>query len=374
MATPNHNFQSPEQGSGTPQLFDINQPPSSGGIFLSKDGPVIESVENIKFERRAEGTIQTDIVTMSNGMPYVVKTGHPTTSKSDTAVVATTAWFTRTNGFNEYSLLKYMEHGWPSVLIGPEGEAMGKNLSLDQRIGLLGSISLFATAHNMLEILDYTLPNQNLHPDQVITDGKSRGAMTAFGLERDNFVVFADLTAPCFTDKCTPQEGLGILPRIPGELKELGQALGQHTPSELLRLTKEVAKLDTHYILHALATARTLFNGDAGKLLSSSNKDTHRVVTLFDKDPGSQNAKLQAKLAASHPNTRVRVVPGGHLSIPKKETAIAKIARLNAIYEQRGRDGSFANIEFDEVCSAGDNSRRRRHLLEVGRYSINKAA
>lgn len=351
----------------TPELTVIknDHPQETGGVFLPDTVNGIESIKEIgKPERSIHGMIQASEVVMSDGTIYKVKTSRPTNPCSDTAVAFTTAWFTRSDGFNGLSLEKYMEHGWPGILIGPEGELFNKNLSLKDRVSLLGNISLLNSASNMDIILDSVLPEEGLRPKEKILDGKSRSSMTAFGI---NGVVFADLTAPCFPNKCSVVEGLKILPKVPNELKELGEGLGEYTVYELIKLAREAAKIDINFALHAIATARTLFNGDTGKLVALGDKSTHRLITLFEDDPGSQNDQWPNTLQDHH-NTRISLQKGGHLTIPKKAIAMGKLARLNSIRDQRGKDGSFKNVDWDEVCGATSlKPRQRRSLISIPR-------
>lgn len=285
----------------------------------------------LRQERHHAGNVFVDELTMSDGMPYEIHIGQPADQQTDVPVVMTTAWFTGTGGHNKHAMLKFMETGYPVVLVGPEGQR-GHHDQLGTWLGRASHVRLSYTAHNMLTMLDAISGPHQFDPERLVLAGESRGAMTAFCMhataDRHNRTVAATVAvAPCYALPFGTKD-------IPGFVEQLG-----HEPLDLLKSLGRVSLKSLPHYLHTypyeaglrfLAQASlltpALFSGEAGHHARLIPKDDRISLFLFDGDYSSQAAAWRT-IFEHHTNTSIEQLPGGHLSIPDALPRVQRILR-----------------------------------------------
>jgi len=323
------------------------------GKHAAFDNQVAKAYERTLVSESKYGAINRRTYEMEDGTLYPVLIGVPDNPVSDTAITYTTAWVTSTRGHNKRTLLTVMKHGYPGVMIGPEGEEKNHEKSLVERFHDARNGSLLKVAHDMNRILDHVLEDMDVEDNQVIGIGESRGAMTGFGLGAashagDRKLVYGDFTAPCFPRKAQLKEIPGVLLQLLPEAKTLA-ALGvdllrephiKHYPATL--------HTDPEYYAKELFKVPQLWSGQAGELASEIDPDTPMHIRIFRNDGWSQ-AEVWQELFANHSNVHLELTDGYHLDIANKSTLHNIAARLDLLAESRGFDGAFSKVDFEPI-------------------------
>ncbi|HEX5798363.1 MAG TPA: hypothetical protein VFX79_03325 [Candidatus Saccharimonadales bacterium] len=343
-------------------------PQPNGGFLLERqDGSSVQvDVEMLDEEAYRGGMTRLEAYTITaKGAPegeappqtrhrYHARTNTPNHLGSDARVDATTPWTTREKGFNERFMSGLNDRDYATMLVEPRGSAI--------RAGLAGSADNINYIGHISR--NYRSTSESLRPDRSLYAGRSRAAAIGFGVLSN----YSDLTAPCFVR--------------PGSLKEL--------PEDALQLTLEAVELLKHLasigIGEAVSQRRTfsahpvdlintvlaipsLRNGDAGKLFrSGSAKALH--ITMFDKDGWSQPDEVMT-MAGERPDTYLSLLSGRHMALAKPEVEQASLDRFSALADMRGVDGSFDDVDFEEIARIQPDIDTERS--PIGRLSLGKA-
>lgn len=199
--------------------------PLSEGVFCEGENSQEQEPSSITFTHQKAvdykpGIVQYETALTDDDTIYPVLTGTPNFQRSDTAIVFTTAWLTSTKGHNMRTMLRMMQLGYPTIMIGPEGEIANRDVPLPRRIASALKVTIPQTAEDVSAITHAKLRRMNVRDDSVIGIGESRGAMVGFGLKG---LVYGDFTAPCFKRAPTATELPSVATQLGKELATLGK-------------------------------------------------------------------------------------------------------------------------------------------------------
>lgn len=313
----------------------------------------VANVQEIPAYPSKYGEIKREIYEMEDGTLYPVVAGVPNNIRSDTLIGFTTAWLTSTRGHNMRTLLSMIKHGYPTVMIGPEGEEKNHNHPLAARFVHAMRGNMHKVSHDMNRILDQRIEHMDVEPNQIIGLGESRGAMEGFGLGVEQYsgnrkLMYGDFTAPCFARKARISEVPGVLLQLIPEANTLLK-LGVELVSEpYVKHYPATLHSDPEYYAKELLKVPMLLSGQAGQLAKELPEDTPMHIRIFKKDRWSQAEEWQ-KIFRDHCNVTLELTEGYHLDIANKTTLKNIEARLDALAESRGVDGDFSNVNFQEI-------------------------
>lgn len=260
---------------------------------------------------RELGSINDDLgrmvsrqVVMTDGLEYTVKSFDPHNRSTDTTVTMSVPWLTEPAGYNTHMALTLAKLGFPVDLISAE-----RNMQLKPHLG--------KSAHNQLEVNEFTAMKHNRDPEKLIVTGVSRAAMiglllTALAEDHGREVVYGDYVVPCYPQSLTVGK-LGKHALMPfSEIRTLRHVLDfpfrtlQHYPTTFSVKPKR-------WVNH-IAAMPELTSGIAGKAVQYIPQGVHGHLTAFRGDVMSQGENWQS-LFADHSNMEVELINGGgHLS------------------------------------------------------------
>lgn len=340
-----------------------------GGIFLPQLPDFTSEVVSVTEEERfnsKRGIITESLVEMSDGTLYPVVVGNPSKKqlRSDTAIVFTTAWLTSTKGHNRYNMMRMMKIGYPTIMIGPEGEETNHNISLAKRVELAATTSLFKISHDMNRVLDEVMPDLNVRQDEIITLGESRGAMEAPGFNVAQYTpnrraVYGDHTSPCFARPPHLSELPGGLVQLTKEVKALGSLALQLPFQSRGRHYSGTVHKNLEYYLKEPFKVPQIMSGQAGTLARAAREDTPLHIRVFTGDNWSQKDEWK-DIYDGRDHVNVEAVHGLHLNIADAETLDNITLRLNTLTETRGLDGDFKAIDFKPIIALHSYTNRKR--------------
>lgn len=293
---------------------DVTNPTPSineGLYYLEYDNPVREDgIRTIgRPERHDYATYYRHQVTMENGSRYLVTiTDIPTKyqqASSDVANIETTAWLTQPDGLNKRRMAALAKQAIPTVFV-----------SVQQNRDRFGQLD--KNAHNELEILKAMAERYDYDSEHALTNGISRGAMTALAVssiakQHDIDIPYTDAIVPCFPRGLNLKRDLAAYAQLlPHEASTL-QAIREVPLKYLWRYPKT---LDTN-LFQQLKEIPTLLSGEVGKQIQQHmDADTFGYVTVYRGDVMSQGSRWQRLLAtADYPNMVIATKDGGgHLS------------------------------------------------------------
>lgn len=260
--------------------------------------------------------------------------GIPRNPITTVPVIATTAWFTSTEGHNLHTGLKFLDAGVPFIIQGAEGShrpgwrrlrppSNGINLT-DSAAALLGFSHYVAGEHKNV-----------IHKSEREVIGESRGGMVAMGVlalaeSYDQQVLMADLTAPCFPRPFSLEDIKNFKDQLIAEPKTMVGLAGKMAMRLLVHYPQT---LDLHplSLVHQLAIGPALFSGEAGDLASVIPGDPIIHVTCFDDDFASMPNEWDNILNPDeNENRRITLLKGSHLTIADPETLQYILARNEA--------------------------------------------
>lgn len=329
-------------------------PQETEGIFLPEFSNEVESFITRKSPITKHGTITESIATMSDGTLYPVVLGRPEEELSDTAIAFTTAWLTSTQGHNRHTMLRMMGLGYPTIMIGPEGELSNQKISRTRRFKMALEVSQAKTAYDVNRILDHQLDLLEVRPDKIIGIGESRGAMTGYGLDVPQYsgnrsLAYGDFTDPCFPRAPKLKELPGVISQIVPEAVTLGRLCLDLVGPQLRHYSATLHK-NPEYYAKELLKIPMLLNGQAGDIARATRTETpmHNRIFLGSK---WSHPKEWHKIFDSRPAVRIEEADGHHLDIAHPNTLNNISVRLETIRDMRGHDGSFDLVDFSYVTS-----------------------
>ena len=347
----------PSSEADKPQLRLVSDVPLLGNqeSFTDLARIIKNPTVNQPLETRKHGQLNHELAIMEDGDAYPITTATPKHSRSDTAIVFTTAWLTSTRGHNRHTMLRLMQLGYPVIMIGPEGEVRSPELTRKERFEHALHSDMYKIVHDMNRILDAKLPAEKLRENEIIVLGESRAAMTGFGLDVPQFsgrrrAAYTDLTAPCFARPPKLEE----LPDIALQLVPEGLTLvklGFKLFGKRLRHYGATLHDDPEYYFKELLKVPQLMSGKAGSLAMATRVETPTHIRDFTKDGWSQTDEWPDMLGHKH-TSRIELAHGYHLDIADPATLRNQEHRLDALAEARGFDGSFDGIGFNAIMEA----------------------
>lgn len=328
------------------------------GVFNSKlqlpsyDNEVADSRVVPAYDSKY-GLVSREIYEMEDGTLYPVVSGLPIEARSDTMIGFTTAWLTSTKGHNMRTLLSMMKHGYPTVMIGPEGEEKNTDHPLGSRFLSAMRGNMYKVSHDMNRILDHKMRSMDVEPRQIIALGESRGAMEGwgFGVQEyagDRKLVYGDFTAPCFPRKAKLREVPGVLLQLLPEAGTAGRLAIDIVKEPFVKHYPATLHSDPEYYAKEIFKVPMLLSGQAGHLAESLPEDTPMHVRIFRHDKWSQACEWQ-RIFKNFSDVYLEETEGYHLDIASKTTLKNIEARLDVLTESRGFDGDFAKVDFQQI-------------------------
>lgn len=309
--------------------------------------------------------------------------GIPTHAETEIPAISTPAWLTSTEGHNLHTGLKFLDNGVPFIISGAEGSyrpawwkirppKTGINLA-NSGASLLHFSGHIAAEHPHI-----------IHPTDREIIGESRGgmvAMAAIALAssiREQNIVMADLTAPCFPRGLSKEDLLSFKDQLLAEPKTMVGLAGKMALRLLVHYPQTV---DLHPIslLHQLALAPALFSGEAGDAGRLIDGDPLIHVTCFDDDYASMPDEWRDILAEEeHDNRRITILKGSHLTIADPETLRYIIARNQAyrLLQESGITGAYNKFpgillpKPEEPLSGANVFDLAHHFAEAGLQQV----
>jgi hypothetical protein len=335
--------------------------PAEGGVLEQQDYPwqydtVVDPSRTKQlgepYENAKGGTLFSEVVYMSDGVPYEVVTGVPEEPVTDIGVILTTAWFTSIKGHNTHTTLKLMQMGYPVTLIGPEGGHFDPSIGPIEKIKHLKQIELARTAHNMHEILSHTQPRFDQDPENCVALGESRGAMVGKGFVASDRlhgrnVLYADFVAPCFAKEVSISQLIEYRDQLPHELASLAHLAGKTSLRRLIHYPSTL-NVNPNALAHALATIPTLISGQAGNMARHTDQDQNMHITGFQGDHAGQIEEWE-DIFSAHGGVRVARESGSHVTIANNQTLGKMVSRLSGLAEQLHEGAPIEEIDFSYV-------------------------
>lgn len=288
---------------------ELRMMPHESGDFLTQE--IAEfAVENDKLLRKNRDR-ETDIttylhkLTMEDGTQYLASTAQPSRRAKNAvdsiANIETTAWTTNLEGMNMRRQRKLAQLGIASAIV-----------SVPQNIGHIGSLT--RNAHGELAIHDHFAELYDNNPEHLITNGISRGAMTAYGVvdlapQHGKEVVYSDHIVPCFPYGVDPETDFNAYLNMPANELTTLRAIAQIPLRAMLHYPKT---FDWHPVdlLRQLQEVPTLLSGATGEHADTMPHDTFGYAEVYEGDIMSQGKRWEEKLQ-DRPNFIVRNVSGG---------------------------------------------------------------
>lgn len=308
----------------TDQLAPVHiLPPDRLNHLVPEFDSYVAERKTYKGKKLTPGYVSFEMMRMDDGTPYEVVIGQPKNQKSDVVVALTTPWLTSVLGHNMHTMLKVMETGYPTVMVGPEGGYRDRDpkISWRDKWRQAGRITLARSAHNMHEILD-EIDETNYGFDhqakKAIIIGESRGAMVAMGVEamadrHERAIPYADVTAACFARPFSILEAMKYVKQGGKEGVALWRQLGELSAGALLNYPSTV-NLSRNYLRTIPKTFTALISGQAGDLAKAIPLDRKMHIEAFNGDKGGQGQTWQ-EIFAHHPGVQVEHLDGVHLSL-----------------------------------------------------------
>ena len=310
------------------------------------EGARIRAVIDHGIESTREGRIHRQGFTTRAGHSYAALVCMPNDPRTDIPTIATTAWFTSTEGHNEHTARVFMRHGNPVVMVGAEGSEHTKSSPF--------GITLARSAAAVLQFAREAAYKTEIDCSRRYLIGESRGAMVGMGIIAlaetfDQEVLFADLTAPCFPRRFhAARDILTLAKHVSREPRTVIDLAGK-LPIKLLFHYPATVDPNPGAFVHQLAIGTALFSGEAGELARAIPREQPMHVTTYDDDAASMH-KVWVELFEHHANIRVTPLAGSHLSLADPQTLRYLIARNNIFQEQIAAQGSVdAQAIFEEA-------------------------
>jgi hypothetical protein len=334
-----------------------NRPQETEGFFNEEqtlDTAMEEIVvKELKSDTYRGGTTQLDRLTMGDGSQYERLVTTPTRANltSDTYVSGTTPWWARLDGFITDTTRKLAKRGQASALVAPKGCATSHGLP--------------KALYHMDVINKHTVRGSDMRPDAFVGLGISRAAALVLGLRG---LQYAESLGPCYPEAMEPKDLPKDALQLGVEAFEIGKhALLGHGPVGILR-HRRTFSLHPEHIWRSLLAIPGFINGDAGRL-PFINPDAHSMVTVKEQDVWSR-AKAWDEVAKHLPNMTVRHYAGKHGSYANPRTLEPALARIEALAEERGFDGDFADVDFDRIKDIEPTPKKRSLLIRpLGRLA-----
>lgn len=375
MATPNHDFESPEQCSGNPSLFEVTEPPYTGGFllpdWLKHDTKVVDVVPYAPDHKSEAGITSFNTYVMSDGTHYRMAEGTPFNQRTEIPVDSTTAWWTqprgpKAKGHNGVTDEDLMMLGFRTRRLGPERFPidMGMNpfsivRSVARNIERGFDINLGYTAHNMLEILDTSDHRTSgaITRGVSFNTGESRGAMVEPALQvlsrvRPNgrFFAHSDSTDPMCANPLDLSKPKKTSMLILTELEAIGRTalnvLSTGHPEDY----KQTVDLCPESLIPTILALPGLVNGQAGELAKIRPNDASKMHLTFMRRSYGNDHEVFKEIyhTDDHPNVHIHLRGGGHLDIPRvRRGLLRRHSRILDQLEMHGDDPTM--IDFDYV-------------------------
>lgn len=330
---------------------EIDPQHMSEGLLLSEEQTLtyheaIVDVEDLGHDTRNGHQVHLERLTMLDGNIYEVESVDPAIAASDTAIVTTSPWLTRRQGFNTAVTNQFNELGYPTLGVYPIGKSVKANLR--------------DSVHNMNYIVQRAIDQNDWRP-VVLAAGGSRAAAIVQALDN---LQYAELLARCFSrSPSTLKEWIEAAGQLPVEVLEVVKYAGRLSVQDKVKQAKTFSPYPRDWI-YSLGAIPTLTNGDAGRL-GEINRDVPMVITRFRKDRWDDTE-------IDRPNTKTYVVDGRHINLADAQAQEATLLRYAALAEVRGFDGDFSQVDFQAIMDI--HPRPQEKAGRLGRFSVRKVA
>lgn len=308
-------FPIPPQSRREPAEFSGPYPKQLEGLPLYYTQ--VDDWDTYDHEERTAGDIYLQSVMMNDGIQYEVQIGEPAERQTDIPVVFTTSWFTGTDGHNKHALLKFMEAGFPTVLVGPE-----EPQHHPRHWKFPAAYPLGNTAHNIHQMLDELGPPFGFDYTRVFMTGESRGAMigmcfNALSPQFEREVVHTVAVAPCYPRAMRWADLPRFAAQVCGEPFALARGLGNLSVGSVAKHYWHSFPFEggTDQFLQTLAQTKVLFGGETGQYAERITPETSLDLLLYKRDTSS-NLKEWQRIFADNDNVTIESHPGGHLTMP----------------------------------------------------------
>lgn len=307
-------------------LFDPNLVPSQ----FQFDSFVVDRRDYKKTQKLREGYLTFEDYTMSDGFHYHVMTGIPSHQRTGVSVDMSTAWWTGVEGHNMHTALGFMKMGLPVRLISGELIDLPSVIMpwhIKDIVAQLSRVELARSAHNKLQILHVndSANRYTITPNVSIAYGESRDAMihpgeqflatTALDQTLQRFFMYSEDVDPACSD---PLE-LGLpsheqVARVWAEIKAAKHVGWRILTSSLRKHYKHTPDFSPSSLLPQIATAPTLFSGQAGELALLA-PNIPRSINTFVMSAGLTGDGFENRYEGKD-LTKFFDVDGAHLNIP----------------------------------------------------------
>jgi len=304
------------------------------------------------------GSLHTDAAVMKDGTTYAILRAVPNEPITDITIGLTPAWWTSTRGHNRHTIEHFMRLGVPGIAVGIEGSYRGsQQITILQEINGLLKHSLLRSSHHIHRILDVIESKHEslqVHTQDIILLGESRGAMVGKGIlglaqKYDRNIPYADLTAPCFPEKFSMTKAPNLMKQVAHEPLEFLKIFGSIGLRGLVHYPASI-DLHPHAIVNNLAIGPALFSGDAGVLAESIPLDQNMHITTFHDDFASMPQVWKA-IYQDHRGVRIKQIEGAHLTIAHSRTLEYIDKRIFSLLLEVEHVGSkdAKNLDFSKV-------------------------
>lgn len=280
--------------------------------------------------------------------------GIPEKAETNIPIIASTAWFTSTEGHNFHTGLKFLENGVPFIIVGAEGSYRPKwHTVRPPKNGL----NLTNSSASLLQFSNFVAKDHPylLHETDREVIGESRGGMTAMGtialapfIGNQN-IVMADLTAPCFPRALSMSDLRRFKDQAIAEPKTIAKLAGKIAMNTLVHYPQTI---DLHPIslVHQIAIGSALFSGEAGDLGKLIDSDPILHITCFEDDYASMPEEWEKVLETeTRNNARITLLEGSHLTIADPETLRYVLARNKALRLLQSKSTNELQLQFGSL-------------------------
>lgn len=301
--------------------------PRPGEGILLPEGYEQNTIKKIKLVDELSDELGRCIfrrVEMEDRLVYDVKSFEPHKRKTDIAVSMTVPWLTEPSGYNTHMALILAKLGYAVDLVSAE-----RNVELKPHIG--------KSAHNQLEIAQYTAEVHDRDKKKIIATGVSRAAMialllTALADTHDMEVEYGDYIVPCYPKGFTIFE-LGRHAVMPISETQAARHILDF-PLRTLQHYPNTFSVNPKKWLNHMAALSHLMSGITGDSVQYMPEDLRGHLTAYLGDPMSQGENWQKKFA-DFPNMEIELINGGgHLSCATPATLGAWKGRFYNLAEE----------------------------------------
>ncbi|HWT55792.1 MAG TPA: hypothetical protein VN031_02025 [Candidatus Microsaccharimonas sp.] len=264
----------------------------------------------------------TTVFTLDTGAQHIKRDIMPSHQNYDTKVGMMTALATRVNGFNTLNALRIAAGGSEVSLVG-----------FNQAAAFPSSLSADAEAATLLLGYTFNRREQLMNDDRaVVLEGKSRGAMGAFGIsayaaEYGLEVPVSFHQDPCLARQTGVRETLQKLTPLDlaDEVLEFGHCIKERWDDEspiayLKRLCTmaHTVGVTPNYLLAQIHSGKALWAGEAGSFVKHIPNEQVIIANFFNKNRLNHHDEFEAQIR-QRPHGRIIGEKLRHMALMRRE-------------------------------------------------------